>query len=336
MGLCYSNKRKVRILNAYEINTSVALKNILIRKKERNTSMKSKKNIKSALVVQGGGMRGVFSAGSLIALEKMGFSQGFDAVYGSSGGAMNAAYFLTKQCPFGASIYYEDINNSKFINIFRINRILDIDYLIDKVIRHKKPLDLHKLNNSQTPMYLFVTEANTGKTIRFDSKSKNILKLLKATCAVPILCNKTVSLNNRTYLDGAISKSIPIEEAIKDGCTDILVLLTHSVKFRKSISFSNLFEKILVKKFLSKFSKKLVDTYLTGLKNYEQAFDISLGVRKVKENIHIATIVPDDNFRVTRLTKDQILLKQAAIDGAKKVFDLFNKNYNMNDILKYN
>ncbi len=80
----------MRILNVYGTTPLTALKNILARKEEKlNRKTNSKKKIKSALIVQGGCMRGVFSAGSLIALEKLGLSQAFDAVYGSSGGAVN-------------------------------------------------------------------------------------------------------------------------------------------------------------------------------------------------------------------------------------------------------
>lgn len=333
MDLCCSQKRKVRILNFYGTNTSTALKNILARKEEKlNHKTNSKKKIKSALIVQGGCMRGVFSAGSLLALEKMGFTQGFDAVYGSSGGAINASYFLANQGPFGASIYYEDINNSKFINILRVNKIVDIDYLFDEVVTRIKPLYVNQVTNAKTPLYFFVTDIEEGTAKRFNAKScGNFLKSLKASCALPVYYNKPVFVDAKGYLDGGICKAIPIQDAINDGCTDILVLLTQPTK-----DSTNFFGDFLVKKFLSKFGSKLVNAFFTCLNEYSYAFDVSLGNVKIKKKVNIATIVPDSNFNLNRLTKSEKLLKEVAIDGAKKVFDLFEQKFDMSDILRYN
>src|SRR5579871_2481947 len=63
-----------------------------------------------ALCVEGGAMRGVVSAGMVSALEELGLVTAFDAVYGSSAGAINAAYFLAGQARLGTTIYFEDIN----------------------------------------------------------------------------------------------------------------------------------------------------------------------------------------------------------------------------------
>jgi predicted acylesterase/phospholipase RssA len=57
-----------------------------------------------ALAIEGGAMRGVVSAGMVAALEQLGLTHAFDAVYGSSAGAINGAYFLTGQANLGATI----------------------------------------------------------------------------------------------------------------------------------------------------------------------------------------------------------------------------------------
>src|ERR1044071_2792696 len=61
-----------------------------------------------ALVVEGGGMRGVVSAGMVAALEELGFRDCFDAVYGSSAGAISGAYFIAKQARYGTTIFYDN------------------------------------------------------------------------------------------------------------------------------------------------------------------------------------------------------------------------------------
>ena len=72
-----------------------------------------------ALAVEGGAMRGVISAGMVSALEDLGYVHAFDAVYGASAGAINAAYFLAGQARLGTTIYHEDINNRQFIDLRR-------------------------------------------------------------------------------------------------------------------------------------------------------------------------------------------------------------------------
>jgi predicted acylesterase/phospholipase RssA len=79
------------------------------------------------LVVQGGGMRGVYSMGALAALEEMGFGQCFDHVAGSSAGALNGAYFITGQASYGVETYIHYLSRKIFVNPFRFKKVVDID-----------------------------------------------------------------------------------------------------------------------------------------------------------------------------------------------------------------
>src|SRR6476620_3724661 len=97
-----------------------------------------------ALAIEGGAMRGVVSAGMVAALETLGLTNAFDAVYGSSAGAINGAYFLAGQARLGTRIYFEDINNARFIDLRRAlagRPIVDLGYLLDEVAVRRKPLD---------------------------------------------------------------------------------------------------------------------------------------------------------------------------------------------------
>src|SRR5579884_4151607 len=70
---------------------------------------------KVGLIVEGGAMRGVISCASLMALEELGLTDVFDEVYGASAGAVNAAYFLAGQAAYATSIYYQKINNTRYL-----------------------------------------------------------------------------------------------------------------------------------------------------------------------------------------------------------------------------
>src|ERR1043166_4327319 len=90
---------------------------------------------KVGLVVEGGAMRGVISCAALMALEELGLTEAFDEVYGASAGAVNAAYFLAGQAAWATTIYYQKINNTRFIRRFWHRKIVDIDDLFDCIIK---------------------------------------------------------------------------------------------------------------------------------------------------------------------------------------------------------
>jgi predicted acylesterase/phospholipase RssA len=83
------------------------------------------------LVVQGGGMRGVYSMAALAAFEEMGWTRCFDHVAGASAGAMNGAHFITGQAGYGVETYIDHLSNRKFIDFLRLKKLVDLDYMID-------------------------------------------------------------------------------------------------------------------------------------------------------------------------------------------------------------
>jgi predicted patatin/cPLA2 family phospholipase len=87
-------------------------------------------------------MRGVVGGGMVSVFEERGYSDAFDSIHGSSAGACAAAYFAARQARMGVEIYYEDINNKRFIDPLRLilgRPAMDRDFLIDIVMRKKKP-----------------------------------------------------------------------------------------------------------------------------------------------------------------------------------------------------
>src|SRR5438046_8245458 len=86
---------------------------------------------KVGLIVEGGAMRGVISCAALMGLEDLGMTPVFDEVYGASAGAVNAAYFLAGQAAYATTIYYQKINNTRFIRRLWHRQIVDIDVLFD-------------------------------------------------------------------------------------------------------------------------------------------------------------------------------------------------------------
>src|SRR5215471_14383302 len=121
---------------------------ILHARKARGSRAPHGDGARVALCVEGGAMRGVISAGMVSALEALGLTHAFDAVYGSSAGAINAAYFVAGQARLGTTIYFEDINNRHFIDLRRTllgRPIVDLGFLLDDVVERRKRLDCDAL-----------------------------------------------------------------------------------------------------------------------------------------------------------------------------------------------
>ena len=180
------------------------------------------------LVVQGGGMRGVYSMGALAALEEMGFTQCFDHLVGSSAGALNGAYFLTGQASYGVETYIHYLSKKSFVNPFRLKRIVDIDYLVDQIGKKLRPLHLNKLLSSPTTLHVSLTEQCHARTRWVTNRTLDIdiWEAFRATAAIPLLYNKSVKVGDGHYVDGSISARVPIQRISEYGCRYVVVILT--------------------------------------------------------------------------------------------------------------
>jgi len=186
------------------------------------------------LVVQGGGMRGVYSIGALAALEEMGFGQCFDHITGSSAGAMNGAYFITGQANYAVHTYVNHLTQKAFVNPFRFNKMVDIDFLVDHIGKKERPLDIKKLEAANTMLHISLTEYLSGETHFVTNKTPGIdlWEALRASAAMLFLYNKPVRVGERLYVDGSLRARLPIKRAIDCGCTYIVIILTMPRSYR--------------------------------------------------------------------------------------------------------
>lgn len=282
-------------------------------------------------------MRGVFGAGVCCALHELGYSEGFDEVYGVSAGALNGAYFISGAGAYGATIYYQDINNKNFINFFRWKKIIDIDFLI-RIIEKVKPLNIKKFVSSSTVLSVLLTEVCTGKTVVFNNKSKvtDILSILKATAAVPFAYDIPVNIQGADYLDGGISCPIPITEAIDGKCTDILVVLTRPKSY-KPFPSKGIFNHYFIEPRVKKHGGNFYQTFINRDKIYAEKLAITKGEKIYGDKkVNILVVFPGQSFKVKRMTKKESILKNAVIEGAVKTLGLFGaSHYYPVEVLKF-
>jgi predicted patatin/cPLA2 family phospholipase len=186
------------------------------------------------LVVQGGGMRGVYSMAVLAAFEEMGWTRCFDHVAGASAGAMNGAHFITGQAGYGVETYIDYLSNRKFIDFFRLRKLVDLDYMIDDLVRHVRPFNLPALLEASTELHIALADAEDASVHYVTNRSEDVdlWEAFRATGALPILYNRFVKVGDRLYLDGSLSDGLPLPRLLALGCRYIVVVLTKPLSFR--------------------------------------------------------------------------------------------------------
>jgi predicted patatin/cPLA2 family phospholipase len=243
---------------------------ILRRRLARRSHAPHGDGVKVALCVEGGAMRGVISAGMVWALEHLGLTTAFDAVYGSSAGAINAAYFLAGQAQVGTTIYYEDINNSRFINPWRAMNgrpIVDLGFLIDEVAVRRKPLEVARVLAAPSPLAVMATDAATGHRaiLRDFTNARDLLDALRAGATMPIVAGLPARYGTGRYFDASLTEPIPVPTAEAEGHTHILVLLTRPGVMRTRLSS---FDRFYVGPRLRRLSPALATQYMSRAKPY--------------------------------------------------------------------
>lgn len=258
------------------------------------------------LVLQGGGMRAVYSAGAIATLITYGFANAFDHVVGSSAGAINGAYFL------GADketlhTYTDDLTNKNFVNLLRRENKVDIDYLVDLVMKHKRPIDVKRLIASTSRLHIVMTDAKNGKKVVLSDHHKfaEIYEEFRATAALPLLYDKAIQVDGRWYIDGGVSDLLPIDVAIKLGCTDIVVVMTQQIS---NYHFDRKHTR-LAKHLVKHFAKNQPAAIRNILPTNERMLQINL--RK------LAHPMSKTRFYVMEPSKDEYLISIATIDKPK-------------------
>jgi predicted patatin/cPLA2 family phospholipase len=180
---------------------------------------------KSAIVVEGGAMRGIFAAGVLDVFLERQFAP-FDFAIGSSAGACNLASHLAGQHGRNRRCYLTQMRRREFVDMRRFLRgghWLDIDYLWDAFDR-EDPLDCAATARAGTQLIVAATAVETGTAAFLEPTAGDLSEVLRASSAVPVLFRRFVELERRAFTDGGVTAPIPVEEAYRRGARRIVVV----------------------------------------------------------------------------------------------------------------
>jgi len=298
---------------------------ILLARQARGSRAPHGDGARVALCVEGGAMRGVVSAGMVSALEELELTHAFDAVYGSSAGAINAAYFLAGQARLGTTIYYEDINNRQFIDLFRPLRgrpIVNLAFLLDDVVEHRKRLDVGALLAAASPLTVLATDvqARAARPLRGFRDRSHAISALRASATMPVVAGPPVEYDGRAFLDASITEPIPVPTAEADGCTHAVVLLTRAAGMRPRPSA---FDRYFVGPRLRRLSPELAARYLNRAGPYTDLVRaIDAGTGPLGRTQVVGIRVPD--LHISKLERRGDVLREGAKRGYDAVMDAFS------------
>jgi len=184
--------------------------------------------LRIALAIEGGGMRGVISAGMALALHELGLVPAFDAVYGASAGAISGAWLLSR--PEGLFGWAEPAYAKTLIRrsaLLRGRPVVDIRALIEDLYQTTFPMDFAAVLANPVELHPLATDAATGQSTDLHPFITNPAELrlaLRASAAMPLLAGPPVAFADRRFYDAGVSESVPYRTALAQDATHVLVL----------------------------------------------------------------------------------------------------------------
>jgi len=286
------------------------------------TIYKGRRNfMKIGLVLEGGAMRGLFTAGVLdIFLDN---NVEVTDVVGVSAGTLFGVNYVSKQRGRALRYNLKYINDKRYMNVkswLKTGNLINKDFTY-----YKLPFQLDVFDNKtfkESPINFFATVTNieTGEAefVKIKDAYKQ-METLRATSALPFI-SEIIEVGDKKYLDGGISNSIPVDFFEKQDFDKVIVILTRPITYRKEKT-TGIQYKLFYKKY-PKLVKKLENRY----KEYNDTVDKIVELEKEGK---LFVIRPSENITIKRLEKD--------VEKLQKVYDLGLKDGNniIEDLKQY-
>lgn len=269
----------------------------------------------AGLILEGGGMRGVYTAGVLDAFMEKEVS--FSSVYGVSAGSCHACSYLAGQYGRAYRINVDYLDDPAYCGVkslLKTGNFFGADMLYSKIPDVLDPFDHEAFYQYKGKFYAVVSNVDTGEPeyIRIKDLKKQMWAI-RASSSLPLI-SKTIVVNGRSYLDGGITDSIPIERSIKDGNHKNVVILTRGKGYRKEASPA--MSRMMKLRYPGKkaFVAKSDNRYL----RYNETIDF---LEREEAAGRVFLIRPEHQVEVGRLEKDKTKLEalyQIGLDDGRK------------------
>lgn len=276
---------------------------------------------KIGLVLEGGAMRGMYTAGILDSLLDTNIK--IDGIIGVSAGALFGVNYCSKQK--GRSLRYNKkyINDPRYMSLkslLKTGNIVNTEFAYHEMPFKLDPFDEEAYSKSKTDFYAVITNIRTGQ-----AEYKKIINCsiqideLRASGSMPFV-STPVKIDKEEYLDGALADSIPVLKCQEMGYDKIIVVLTKPLTYRKKKRPA-----FLAKMYYRKYPN-LVNAINTRYLKYNETLDIIIDKENKKE---IFVFRPSQDLKIKRIEKD--------VDKLQAMYDLGVKDFqdNLKALKKY-
>ena len=188
-----------------------------------------------ALVLEGGGLRGVYTSGVLRFFMDKGVF--FPYVIGVSMGACNAANYVSRQPERNRMVCIRYVNDARYISYSRLlmgGELFGMKFIFDTLPHSLVPFDFKTFMENDVKCITVVTDCETGETLYYEKKElgEDYLKVVQASNSLPFVA-KPVRYKGRILMDGGLTDAVPIRKSIDDGNTRNVLILTPPKGYRK-------------------------------------------------------------------------------------------------------
>ncbi|MBQ4557057.1 MAG: patatin family protein [Clostridia bacterium] len=252
--------------------------------------------MKTGLVLEGGGVRGIYTAGVLDVFMEHGIS--FDGVIGVSAGAIHGCSFLSNQNGRSIRYYKKYCKNPRFMSMkswIKTGDVVEAEFCYHELPEKLDPYDYAAFDENGIPFYVVCTDLDTGMAeyIRITDMKEEI-DCLRASASLPYF-SRIVEINGKKYLDGGCTDSIPVKAFCDMGYESNVVVLTRPIDYRKKKE-QTLLAKLVYRKY-PKFVKALLDRHTEYNKTVEK-------IISMEKNGDVFVIRPENSLDIGRLEAD--------------------------------
>lgn len=265
---------------------------------------------KTGIVLEGGGMRGVYTSGvHEYLLEKDIY---YPYVIGVSAGASNSCNYVSRQKGRGKRTNLDYLNNWRYMSfgsLLLTGSYFGLDFIFGDIPNALDLFDYDTFYHSPGIFRIGATNCITGETDYFDkSHITTTFEHIKASCSLPFL-SPMVKINGVPYLDGGISDPIPVRKALADGCEHVVVVLTQPQGYRKGPTSQKM--NFLYRMIFGKYPA-LVKSLEVRNRYYNETVDF---IEELERKGKATIIRPDGSLRLQRFEKDRFVLEKLFEQG---------------------
>lgn len=181
----------------------------------------------AGLVLEGGGMKGVYTAGVLDFFLDKGIE--FSSVYGVSAGACHMCSYLSKQRGRAFAVNVDYLDSSDYCSmksLLTTGDLFNVDMCYHKIPEQLNPYDYGAFERYEGRAYSVATNIETGMPEYFRIRDmKADIDKIRASASLPLV-SRNVMIQGKPYLDGGISDAIPLQKSIIDGNMRNVVIMT--------------------------------------------------------------------------------------------------------------